>query len=370
MDGEHQTLLKSSVELYSGYINIKHNKFRDEPSIEYLIRDSDMMVDKLKNRDDIQAVSQRFDTFVLFSTDSRSVGGMLSGIQPESEKMTSKLKLSLLKGKYLQADDKDSLYIGSELAKLLKVDIGDRVSFIGTGSDYSFCADNLTVKGIFQTGLFEFDSQSAFLNKSYFDKVFLTESLATEIVLLPKNIDMADKASHSIQHTLSEELSSESWRESMKSLVKAMELDAIFGYITVGILFIVILFVILIYTFLTLFARIKEIGVLRAVGTSQREIFAMLFAESITLSFIGVVVGVLIGGGLALYFNINPIEFGAEFEEQFKQYGFINTAIPTDFNISNIFRDGLIIFALSIGSTIYPIIKVNSYRPVEAIHHV
>ncbi len=370
MDGEHKTLLKSAVELYPGYIQITHKGFKDEPSLDNLIQDTSSVLKILQKDKDIKEFSTRFETFVLFSSDEKSLGGMLCGIEPEKEKNLSKLEHSLLKGSYLEKSDNNSVYIGNELSKNLKVDIGDKLSFIGTGADYSFTADNLIVKGIFQTGLFDFDSSSAFVSKSYFDTMFVSENKSTHIVVLPLIKEDAFKVSNEINRSLSKDTISQSWNESMESLVKAMELDSVFGYITLGIFFIVIFFVILIYTFISIYARVKEIGVLRAIGTSRRQVFEMLMFESSVLSLFGVVAGGLIGAYLAYYFSINPLDFGKEFDEQFKQYGLVNTKLPTDFNMVNILRDMIIMYIFCVLSTLYPIIKVNSFKPVEAINHV
>ncbi len=370
MDGEHKIMLKNAVELYPGYIQITNKDFRDNPGFDNLIENSTGLVEKVKENDNVSSISQRFETFVLFSSDTKSVGAMIVGIEPENEKINSKLEQSLQKGKYLENKDKNSLYIGNELAKKLKIKVGDTISFVGTGADYSFCADNLIIKGIFQTGLFEFDSTSSFVNKKYFDEVFVSKNLSTHIIIKPKDIENAQFLSDEISKILPKELDSQSWKEFMRTLVEAMELDGIFGYITVGIFFIVIFFVILIYTLLSVYSRIKEIGILRAIGTKKREIFSMLLFESVVLSFISILIGGIIGAVLAYYFNINPIELGAEFEEQFKQYGLASTALPTDFNLLNILRDMLIMFILCVGSTLYPIVKVNSFKLVEAINHV
>lgn len=370
MEGEHKIMLQNAVELYSGYIQITHKDFKDEPSLENLIEDSNQLVEKLETNEEIQAVTQRFETFVLLTSDTKSVGAMMAGINPLKEKQLSKLEKFLYKGSYLTAHDKNFIYIGAELAKNLNVNIGDTISYVGTGVDYSFCADNVIIKGIYKTGLFEFDSSSTFVNKSYFDEMFMSKKLATHIIVLPKNIENTQHLSDTLTALLNNTLIAQSWKEFMKSLVKAMEIDSVFGYITLAIFFTVIFFVILIYTLLSVYARIKEIGVLRAIGTKRAEIFKMLLFESALLSFISVLLGGIIGAYLAYYFNIHPIELGSEFEEQFKQYGLQSTHLPTDFNIVNILRDMLIIYVLCIASMLYPIFKVNRFKPIEAINHV
>ncbi len=370
MDGQHKIILKNAVEVYPGYIQITNRNFRDTPNFDNLIFNQKEVFDALKQNNQIDTITSRFETFALFSTDAKTVGAMMTAIEPEYESHISKLKTSKTKGEFLNSTDTNMIYIGEELAKKLDVTLGDKLSYISNAADYSFCADNVIVKGIFKTGLYDFDANSAFLNRSYFDKIFVSQNFATHIIVQPKETENSLHLSHNIEKELDNELISESWEEFMEALLKAMELDSIFGYITISIFFIVIFFVIMIYTLLVIFSRVREIGILRAIGTTSSQIFSMLMFESILLSLTSVIIGGLIGGYLAYYFNIHPIDFGAEFEEQFKQYGFMNTALPTDFNLFTIFRDMVIMFILGVGSTLYPILKINRLTPSEAMRHV
>ena len=370
MDGSHNKMLQNAVELYSGYIQVSHKDFKSNPSFDNLIFNRDKTINTIEKNDGVELVSSRFEAFVLLSSLNKSVGVSITSIEPLKEERLSILKNSLVKGEYLNSKDENYLYIGFDLAKRLKVDVGDKLSFVGTGADYSFCADIVKVKGIFQTGLYEFDSNSAFLNQKYFDEVFVSSNLATSLIVLPKKPKEAELLSDNINKIIDKELVSQSWKKFMESFVKAMELDSIFGYFTIAIFFVVIFFVILIYTLLVVYSRIKEIGVLRAIGTTKNQILKMLIFESVVLSTISVIIGGIIGAYLAYYFSINPIELGDSYNEQFKQYGLMATSLPTEFNLVTIFRDMFIMFVLNILSTLYPILNVNRYKPVEATNHV
>jgi ABC-type lipoprotein release transport system permease subunit len=317
----------------------------------------------------IAAFGERFETFVLYAGAEKAVGGMLTGIEPGAEEKLSRLASSLQQGAYLEEDDGNQLYMGYELARRLKVAVGDKLSFVGTGADYSFAADNLEVKGIFKTGLFDFDASAAFVNKPYFDQAMAAANLASHFIVLPANPEESDLLAASLNKRLDQEYLAESWRTTMEGLVQAMLVDSIFGYLTLGIIFIVIFFVILIYTWLTVFARMREIGVLRAVGTMPGQIQQMLICESVLLALFSVVLGGIIGAILAYYFHHHPIYFSFS-EEQFKQYGLAASSMPTAFEPLVILRDMVVMFVLAVGSTLYPIIKANRVRPIEAIHHV
>ncbi|MDH3347331.1 MAG: FtsX-like permease family protein [Desulfobulbaceae bacterium] len=369
MDGSHNTMIKNAVEIYPGYMQITHRDFRDTPGYENLIFDLDSLRRSLANIPDIAAYGARFETYVLYSTEARSVGGMLTGIEPRAEKQLSRMASSLYEGEYLDDEDGAVVYIGFELAKRLKVGIGDELAFIGNGADYSMAADVVTVKGTFRTGLFDFDASAAFMNKRYLDEVMVSRNMATHVIVLPANVEDCGKIEDRINQEVGGDNVAESWFRTMASLVQAMKLDSVFGYITLGIIFIVIFFVIMIYTLLTVYARVREVGVMRAIGTTPWGIFVMLVSESVLLSLVGVLLGGLLGACVAYYFYLNPMEF-AGYEEQFKQYNMVATAIPADFAPLVIARDMLIMFVLCVCSTLYPILRLNRYRPMDAIRHV
>ncbi len=369
-DGSHNAMLKSSVEIYPGYVEITSKEYRDTPNYDNLIFDTEPVNKLLNNENNIESYASRLESFVLFATNDKSVGGMLTGIEPAKEAKVSILKKSLQEGRYLQDNDTNGVYIGNELAKKLKVKLGDTVSFIGSDIDYSFAADNLKIIGIFQTGLYDFDLSSAFINKKYFDTVMNSKNVASHIVILPKDIENSHLIVQDLQGKLPKDIIVEDWKDFMSGLVESMELDSIFGYITIGFLFIVIFFVIMIYSLLSIVARTKEIGVLRALGTSKTQVFLSLLVEISLLAFIGGIIGMAAGGYANFYFFHNPIPLSG-YEDQFKQYGLAAQAsIPADFNIANIIRDTLIIFFLNIFSSLYPVFKVNSLKPIEAISHV
>lgn len=369
MDGSHDTMIKSAVEIYPGYIQVTQKDFRTTPGFDNLIFNADNVKKELQQIEGIAEFGLRFESSVLFSSEQRAVAGLFCGIEPQQEAHLSRLKSSLKEGRYLLPDDSGSVYMGVELARKLGVAVGDTLSFIGTGADYSFAADNVTLIGTFQTGLFDFDASGAFVAKDYFDMIMAAENMATHVIILPQQPSTNEALAREIHKQLGAEYQSAPWQETMASLVQAMLVDSIFGYINLSIIFLVIFFVIMIYTLLAIFARVRELGVLRAIGTSPWQIFKLLLFESSLLSITGVVIGGALGAALAYYFSIHPMVFSG-YEEQFKQYGLAASAMPTAFSPPTILRDMLIMFLLSLSSSLYPIIKLMRLHPIEAIHHV
>ena len=379
-NGSRLIMIDSAVKLYPGFIKVINREFDETPSFDNLIFDMNSTQKLIDSAEGVEISAGRFETFSLYSTNEQTIGGLFTAIEPEKEAQISKLKESLIKGEYLTSEDKNALYIGNELAKRLKVKVGDSLSFISTGADFSFAADNVYVKGIFKTGLFSFNNSAAFMNKKYFDTVMASENIATSIVVKPTS--EKDRDIIAITKNIQEKLSNEFWAQdyftSMKDLIDAMVVDEIFGYFQLAIFFVVIFFVVAIYNFLNAYGRIREFGVLKAIGTTPMQITKLLFAEILILGTLGVGIGGALGAWNLKYLNENPLDVSAvygemdmDIEEYMKQYDMVMIdKMPAQYDYQEIAWQVAVMYIMTIITALYPIVMINRYKPVEAIHHV
>ena len=369
LDGSHHQFIKSSLEIYTGYAHVNLNGYRDEGGYDDLIEDAKSIDAILKNDSSIKTYSPRFETYALLSGDEKAVGSLIAGIIPSREKTLSKLQESLIKGEYLSDNDTNAIYIGSELAKRLKVDVGSQIAMVGSSIDYSIAADLFTIKGIFKTGLFEFDSQSAFVNKSYLDTVMLSDNIASYFTLNFHDNNNIDKMTINLQALLPSEVEAVNWKILLSALVQAMLVDSIFNYISISIFFLVIFFVIMIFSYVNIYTRAREIGLLRALGLTSKDIFGMLFVEILILATISIVVGTIIGASIAYYYELHPIVISG-IAETYKEYGVVSDEIPMNFDLFTITWNALTIFMLNLAAIIYPVSKINKLTAMEAMRYV
>lgn len=369
-DGSHNFMLKNSLKIYTGAIEIYHKDYRDVGGNEYLIQDAKTITDKLAKIDAIEAFSTRYETYGLLSNKEYSAASMIAGVEPSKEKVLSSLNSALREGEFLSENSGNCLYMGSELVKKLKLHIGDEVSFIGSASDDSFAADILRLCGVFKTGSFEFDGSSSFISRNYFDELMYAKNRASYITLKLKNLDDVDEVNSEILKVLNDkELESLTWKTLMKTMVEAMEVDTIFGYISLSLFLVVIFFVIMIYGFVNVSSRIKEFGVLRCVGLSKSNIFSLLFYEIFILSSLAIILAAPIASYICYYFELNPIVIEGV-AEMYKDYGVISDELPFNFNMLTISWNIGVIYLLNFLSILYPYMYINSFKPIEATRHV
>ena len=369
MDGSHGAMLKNALKVYTGAIEIYKKGYREEGGNDYLIEDVasvEKMLSKIKG---IRAYTSRYETYGLLSSKDRSTAAMVVGIEPEKEQEMSELSRTLVSGSYLSRDSGNCLYAGVDLVKKLQVKLGDEVSFVGSASDNSFAADLFKLCGTFKTGAFEFDSTASFLSRSYFDALMYAKNRASYITIKLEDLSEVDAVNKKIQAHLDTQYESVTWKVLMKSMVQAMQVDSIFGYISVSLFFVVIFFVIMIFGFINVSSRVREFGTLRSIGLSRGKIRLLLFNEIFILSSMAILLATPIGASIAYYFSLHPFVMEG-ISETYKDYGVVSDEIPLAFNWFTISWNVGMIYMLNFLSIIYPIRYINAFKPVEASHHV
>lgn len=369
MDGSHKSMLKNALKVYKGGIEIYKEGYRDIGGFDYLITDVKSIEEKLDRIEGIESYTARYETFGLLSSKEYSVAAMVAGVQPAKEAGISQLKEGLVSGTFLKEEKSNCIYMGVDMMKKLHIKVGSEISFIGSASDNSFAADLFTVCGAFKTGSFDFDSTAAFVSRSYFDALMLSHNKASYINVKVHDLKDVDAISKEIEALIDKDLESVTWKVLMKAMVEAMEVDSVFGYISLSLFFVVIFFVIMIFGFINVSSRVREFGTLRCIGLSKKNIRSLLFYEMFILSSVAILIATPIGGYINYYYTINPIVIEG-ISETYKDYGIVSDEIPFDFSIFTISWNIAVIYILNFLSIIYPTSYINAFKPIEATHHV
>ncbi len=224
-----------------------------------------------------------------------SVG--LVGINPESEPALSQVDDALTKGNYFQDNTGREILIGSKLAEILEVGLHDRVvvtvSQVGTGD---LSQEMLRVSGIYHFNMREMDRGMAFVRISKARELLGLSKQAHEIAMNFTNTSYGRDEDLSFWQEFSQHGNiAQGWTEILPQLEAALELSQ-FSTLLVGlILFGVVALGIINTLFMSLYERMFEFGVLRAVGTRPVSIAMMIIFEAGALAILSIIVGNIIG---------------------------------------------------------------------------
>jgi ABC-type antimicrobial peptide transport system permease subunit len=191
-----------------------------------------------------------------------------------------------------------------------------------------------------------------------------------EVVVIGKSLSDVPKIKAKIQAALTvlnsdKLLKTLDWQELMPGLRQAIEMDLVSGLIFYGLLIIVVAFSILNTFLMAIFERTREFGVMMAIGTTPRRLTKVLLIESMAMTAIGIIAGILFGIGITYYFQINGIDFSGG-SELLRQFGITGRMYPKLSFLSVSIGPFMVLFFTFIAA-LYPALKVRRLRPVEAM---
>jgi ABC-type lipoprotein release transport system permease subunit len=368
--GSYETMINTSVKISTGHLQIQAEKYQEKKNIRYVIPDPQTIADMVAKIPEVEAYTFRGQAFSLISSEDRTYGVVVTGINPQREAKVSRLKKLVRDGNFLSANDVNQAVVGRLLAKNLRVTIGDELTVLGQGRDGSIAATVVQVKGIFSSGIDEFDRSAIQIPLSTFQDVFSMDDAVHEIVVIAKSLSDVSRIKSKIQANLvginsRKSLKTLDWQDLMPGLRQAIEMDLVSGLIFYGLLIIVVAFSILNTFLMAIFERTKEFGVMMAIGTTPRRLTKVLLVESMAMTLIGIIAGILLGIVVTYYFQVHGIDFSGG-SELLSQFGITGRMYPKLSLLSVSIGPSMVLF-FTFFAALYPALKIRSLRPVDAM---
>jgi putative ABC transport system permease protein len=368
--GSYETMINTSVKIHTGHLQIQAAEYRQKRNVRYVVSDLNKIAAVLENIPQIASYTYRAQTFSLISSAKRTYGALVTGIDPAGEAGVSRLKSLVRQGAYLSGEDTNQALVGSLLARNLHVKIGDELTILGQGRDGSIAATVVTVKGIFTSGIDDFDRSSLQIPLKTFQDVYAMPGMAHEVVIVAHSLSDVERIKRTIQKDLSslsmnQRLVTLDWDELMPGLRQSIEMDLISGLIFYILLVLVVAFSILNTFLMAIFERTKEFGVLMAIGTTPGRLTKVLLIESMTMAAIGIAAGIFIGSLLTLYFQLYGIDISGS-SELLSQFGITGRIYPKLSWISAVSGPTAVLI-ITFLAALYPALRVRKMKPVAAM---
>ncbi len=371
--GSYETMINSSIKIHAGHLQIQAKEYQEKQNIRMVVPNPEETGRILDNVLYVESYTYRAKAFSLVSSKNRTYGVMVIGIDPSREKMVSTIKNSIRQGSYLSMEDKNQAIVGRLLAKNLGVLPGDELTIMGQGRDGSIAATVVSVKGIYASGIDEFDRSSIQIPLTVFQDVYTMDNAVHEVVVIGDSLRNISKIKKNVQGQLkklkeNEFLTVLDWEELMPGLRQGIEMDLTMGIVFYLLLIIVVAFSILNTFLMAIFERTKEFGVLMAIGTTPGRITKLLLIESISLTMVGIIAGIFIGSLLTLFFQYHGIDLSGS-SELLAQYG-ISGMIYPKLSLLSALSGPFAVFFITVLAALYPALKIRKLQPVEAMLHV
>ncbi|MFV1983644.1 MAG: ABC transporter permease [Thiohalomonadales bacterium] len=358
---------RQAVILNQGDIQIHARGYRDDPDIYNTIKNTEYLTTTIRTKG-FNSTARRYG-FGLVASEGNSAGVQLSGLDLVFEPQVTEIYKHVMTGQWLDKNDPFGVVIGKKLARLLDAKIGSELVYIGQTADGYMANELFTVRGILKSISASIDNTSVFLSDKTLIETLSLPDGAHEIVIMRKDRNTDLEAATKIITALAPEYETLNWRELMPVIARFLDTASIQSLIMLIFTYIAVASVILNAMLMSVFERIHEFGIMKAIGVTPTQSVKLIYAETLLQTTLASIIGLSIGWSLSSYFVTNGINMSAMSSD----FTFAGIALEpiwyTAITFKSLFNPVFFLFVIAILSVIYPAIKVAKIKVVDAIHY-
>ena len=303
-------------------------------------------------------------------------GAVVRGIVPELEQKVAEIGLHMTVGKLESlVPGEFGIVLGSELARALGARAEDKVTLIAprglvTPAGILPRLKQFTVVGIFDVGMFEYDSGLALIHLEDAQKLYGMGNSASGVRLKLHDLFHAREVTHDLMERLRGDLYISDWTRSHANYFRAVQIEKTMMFIILLLIVAVAAFNIVSTLVMAVTDKQPDIAILRTLGASPGGIMKIFIVQGALIGAIGTLIGV--AGGVALALNIDVV---VPFLERVLSVQFLSrevyyiTELPSDLQVRDVITIGLVSLLLSLFATLYPSWRAARVNPAEALRY-
>ncbi len=360
--------LKDAIETEISHLQIHHPDYQEDNDPLFVIPESEQKFQMLADHPSVKSVAGRVLALGMINSPSSTAGGKLIGINPDREHQLTRLKDLIIDGEYLEDSDRNKIIIGAKLAKKLKVKVRSKVVLTFQDVNKDIVAGAFRIKGIYKSHNSALEELNIYTLDKDLTKLLGSGSDYHEIALLLNDAEELDRFQSEFEEASSNVIV-ESWKELSPELSLMIETLDQSMIIFLIIILVALSFGIINTMLMAVLERVREIGMLMAIGMNQIRLFGMISLETIFMVMIAAPVGLILAYGTIQYLGTYGLDLSSIYAEGYAQYGFKSIIYP-DLAFAYYVRIMGLVLITAILSSIYPAITALRLNPVTAIRKI
>jgi lipoprotein-releasing system permease protein len=343
------------------------------------------VMDRLKRVPGVVAATPFVYSQVMLTTGSNVSGVVLRGIDPESDARVTNLKKSLVEGRLTDLEKPGSdgteatalpgVILGKELSKNLNLFVGDPVNIVsplGNITPFGMAPKmkRFRVAGLFNTGMFEYDSTLAYVGLHEAQEFLGLGTAVTGIQLKVADVYHADRIAREINRGFGYEYFARDWMRMNKNILFALKTEKMVMFIILTLIVLVAAFGIASTLFMVVMEKTKDIAILKSMGATNRSIMKIFVLEGLIIGVAGTVVGVL--SGLLMALNMETIVAFIQKVTGFELFSrdvYYLDHFPSQVVPGDVLLISLTAVFISFVATLYPAWQGSRLPPAEALRY-
>ena len=363
--GWSQATIEAEISNQLSHAQIHTERFNYNSDISAYFQRADVapVVDSIAGKEN---TSYRLKLFGTLATAAHTGGVIVKGVEPEQEKLVSDLytTISDSAGNFLE-NEKLPIVISQRLAKKLNAKLNSKVVLSVQDMEGEMKNMAFRVCGIYKTNNSMFDNSNVFVRDSDIrEATGIPEGAYHEIGVISTNLKQGAQVTKALKAALPG-LEVHGWDELQPALDLVNAWTEVINAIILSIFLVALSFGIVNTMLMAVLERTKELGVLACIGMNKRNIFKMIMFETLFLTFLGSLIGILLAWWTAQYTGTHGIDLKFLLGVSYEQFGRSSVVYPV-LNVSAFIQIIALVFAVGIATAIYPACKALKVNSIEA----
>ena len=361
--GLNEERMNNAVDTYLSHIQIHNNLFSEDYNIKHTINNLDVIEKAINEDERVVSYSKRIVLNGMLSNSNGSYGIQVKGIDPDEEIKVTNTYEKIIDGEYFRSKRDNTILVGKKLADKLNLKLKSKVVITFQDENYELTSLLFRVEGIFRSGNSRYDEMNVFVKNKSITKNLPGFNGYHEMPILLSDIELRGEVKKDLIPLSSDNIV-EGWDDISKELAYANEMLSAVLYIFMMIILSGLSFGVINTMLMAILERRKEIGMLMSIGMNRYKIFMMISFETIFLSLIALPFGLITSYLIVEYYSVVGIDLSVV-EAGLENFG-VGTRLYFKVPNEEYFYVSLMVFVISIFSSIFPSIRALKINPVEA----
>ena len=365
--GMYGLMIDNTLKVFTGHLQVQAPGYKDEQKMRQVVPDVIDLAASLRGQLGSDRIAARATAFGLASSEERSYGIGIYGVEPAFESVVSNIPGLVSEGRYLDGTNEMEVVIGSVLARNLRAGVGDELTLLGSGFDGSFAAAVVEIVGIFESGVKDIDRNVAEMPIGTFQDIFYMQGAGHHIVLFADSLRDVAALRSNVETLLpaGTDLVVHDWDELQPGLKQAIQADISSAFFMYGVLVILVAFSVLNTQLMSVLERTHEFGIVMALGLKAGRLGRLVMLETALMGLLGFVLGALTGALVTAWFQYNGFSYPG-MDEMAAAFNLPSRVYPP-VSLATTIAGPLVVYLFTLLAAVYPALRLHRLHPVEAM---
>ncbi len=346
------------------HAQVHHPEFLMEREVSMYVDDAHEIFSFLNGNERVKAYAGRTLSDGMIQSPLTSSGVQIRGVEPDRERGTTTFHENIIDGDYLDADMRNPILLGEKLTEKLNVDIGNRIVLTFQDLDNELTSASFIISGIFRTASTPYDERNVFVKAEDLQEL-LGGDIYHEVAIMLHDENLVEGLAADLNSSF-DHIVAESWYELSPELRYISDMGGNLIVYIMGVIMLALAFGILNTMLMAIFERMKELGMLLAIGMSKVRVFLMIMMESVILTLSGTVVGLILTYLTLEYVGEKGFDMTSMGGESMAQFGYDAVVYPVAF-MNDYITTIILVVITALLAAIYPAVKALRLKPGEVV---